>query len=115
MSQVQVPAGFTPVSIQQRIASGQNFTGARPSATGLTFLNNTNKFTEQNAGGLFDFGGDNPIQITQIMAKFGAATAYTLSVVSLDGGDFAGAPISGEEYVYAAGTVSTLFLLPNLT
>lgn len=71
-------------TIQQKMDNSSVWNGAAP--VGSPVLgDDMEAFAEGAAGGLFDFANDNPIEVKQIMVKFGSGTtSWSLSVVDID-------------------------------
>lgn len=88
----------TSFGVVQRIAQGSNFTGELPgtvtadfvpvfdSTTGVIHYKDAVGGTgvEGTRGGLYSFGQDTPVEISQILADFGASVTWTVSILTAD-------------------------------
>ena len=86
-------------AVVQKIALGNNYTGVAPasgatpfvpvydSTTGIIMYKDAvnGTVTEGTQGGLFTFRNLEPIEVTQLIADFGADTSWSLSLYTGDG------------------------------
>jgi hypothetical protein len=89
------------------MTGGAQFTDAPPldvvGGTGLVFEHGVWKYPQQAVGGRFKVSSlqSAPVRLTGVMADFGASTAWTLSVVGIDGTGARPDNTSGEPYAAA--------------
>jgi len=85
MAEQLLMVGSSPVTMQQRVGSGDDFDGAAPGAGTIipTLEPGWIKYAESNQGGKFQFGTNEPqvLRVVQIWIKFGGQTSWSLSVV----------------------------------
>lgn len=74
-------------TIQQKIGATHQFDGTAPTGA-VVRANDMESYAVQNAGGLFDFGLTQPVNIVQIFVKLGGQTSWALSLVDADGDVF---------------------------
>lgn len=86
-------------TIEQRISAGNQFDGTAPSGDAVLGTD-LEQYPEEAAGGLFDFGLDNPAEIHHIELKLGGQTSWSLSKRDKDGVDV----------ILWAGTTETAFV-----
>ena len=112
----------TSLGIVQRIASGEDFTGTAAGLSTADFVPVFDRETgiihykdtvdgvvlEGDRGGLFTFGHQTPIEITQVLADFGASIAWALSIVTADGFTI---PVEGDTARYVHYTPPSRLLL----
>ena len=108
--------GSAPVTMQQRVGSGNNFNGDAPGGGALvpTLEPGWIKYAESNQAGLFAFGDDKPqvLRVCQIWIKFGGQTSWSLKVVQ--GSDevevFSG---TTESYFFKFGSEANIYIPPG--
>lgn len=111
-----VPISVTPVTIEQQMAIGNNFSGEAPSLAGEPFVpyfsnvdgiyrmkqHDTPANDEGDKGGLFEPTCVEPFFLEQLHADFGESNAWTLSVVT-----------SSITYLVSSGTGQTIVQIPH--
>lgn len=85
-------------TIEQRVSAGNQFDGTAPTGDPVRG-DDLEQYPEEAAGGLFDFGLENPAEINHIELKLGGQTSWSISKRDKDDVDM----------VLWAGTTETAF------
>lgn len=71
-------------TIQQAISAGNDFDGAAPGGALTTSPEGIESYAESDAGGLFEFGNQYPVEVVQIQIILGGQLTWSISVVDDD-------------------------------
>lgn len=89
-------------TIEQKITAASDFNGVLPTTTKVLEFD-MERFPTDTVGGLFDFENSNPLQVHQVLIKFGGQTTWSLVIVDVD----------TVETTLASGTTEAELLVTN--